>query len=116
MRVALITSKKSAIDPTEVAAAQLKSQVVGIEVSRKVAINNIDIFREINACSDFDAVCVVVYYEDSSPDIEAIVQKLIGLEVNGTHVLSFVEKLSDQDEEEQGRLIAQEIIGAFVRK
>jgi len=115
MKIALITSKKSVIDPTMVIESELKSQVIGMDVVRKVAINNLEIFREVKSSYDFDVICVLVYYDEPSPDIEALVQKLIDLEIKDAHVISFVEKFSGDDEYELGKSVANELIKKFIK-
>jgi len=104
MKIALITSKKSVIDPTMVIESELKSQVIGMDVVRKVAINNLEIFREVKSS-----------YDEPSPDIEALVQKLIDLEIKDAHVISFVEKFSGDDEYELGKSVANELIKKFIK-
>jgi hypothetical protein len=115
MKIALITSKKSVIDPTELIESELKSRVIGVDVVRKVAINNLEIFREVKSYYGFDVICVLLYYEESSPDIEVLIQKLIDLQIKNANVISFVEKFSGDDAKEIGMLVVDELIKKFIK-
>lgn len=116
MKVALLTSEKSSIDPFPLVEKVLRDNIAGIDVQRIVAPENLSLIRKTYEAENFDLVCVALYYEKESADIAVLVRKIVDLELSGRKMLKFIEPGDEFDENEQAELISDVIMKKLVGK
>lgn len=110
MQIALLTSEKSSINPLGLVEKRLAENIAGLDVSKIVVPNNLDLVREIYDAGKFDLVCVILYYDRDSADISILMQKIVELELSGRRIAKFIEQDPDADEQHEAECISDSIM------
>ncbi|HZX19639.1 MAG TPA: hypothetical protein VFF13_01340 [archaeon] len=116
MKIALVSSKKSLLQITPLIAASLKSQIKGVEVAEVITSNNLDLVKKVHDMKHFDLIVVILYFEESSHDINVVMEKLVDFDLGQKHTLKFLEQGDEFDETEESNRISEEIMLKLFRK
>lgn len=101
MKIALVSSKTSLFGGVPDVAASLHSKVHGLNVEEKTVETNLDIVATVARLKGFDAIAVIVFYAEDTPDLRVLMDKLVDLDLKGIHTIKFFVKGEDFDEEEE---------------
>jgi len=113
MRIGLFTSKKSVVNVVPLVAEKLVSKVKGIEISEFVADNNLDLVKDVLHSKKIDLSVVIVFYEEDSPDVKVLMEKMVEADLGGKKIMKFFEKGLDFDEEDEADSIVEDIMQKF---
>jgi len=110
MKIALVSSKKSVVQVIPRIAEILRQKIIGVEVTERLVDSNLDIVKEVSYLGGFDAVAVVLFYEEDSTEVKVLMEKLVDLELSGSRIMKFLEKGEDFTDEEEAQRISGEIM------
>ena len=115
MRIVLLSSESSLINPLPLIAGLLRKQVKGVEVKEVVCASNLDLANEIASVKG-DAVALILFYEEETHDIRLVMEKLLE-SGSKKKFFKFLEKGFDFEEHRQARRISGLILeGLFGKK
>ena len=115
MRIVLLSSASSIINPLPLISASLKGQIKGVEVKEIICDSNLDLASEILHAKG-DAVAAILFYGEESADVVLVMQKIVERDSKGKPVLKFLRKGEDFDENEEADIISRSILAKLFGK
>ena len=115
MKVVLLSSKSSLINPLPLIAGSLREQIKGVEVKELLCDSALDLANEISSVKG-DVVAIILFYEEETHDVRLVMEKILKRDSNKGRLFKFLEKGFDFEEHRQARRISEAILESLFGK
>ncbi len=110
MKIALVSSKHSDINPLPLIAKNLVRKIAGVQVVQKMALSNLDIPAVLSSLKGCDLIVVALYYHDETLDVKVAMEKLVDLDLKGQQTMKFIELSENHAERGEAKRIYRAIL------